>query len=298
MIFTRVHELSAQQLCDIETLQQQCKQVDGAAIPIYKHLIEKRHPLACNVLCYENEKLLGFLRSYFFFTDACEITLMVSPEYRKRGIASQLLREIEPILQNEKIVSLIFSTPANQHKAWLTSLQFTYRNSEFQMQYDYLKTNSIQYKASTIRRAHFDDVPALCALDQCCFPNKTLNQETLFQSLLYTPNCDLFVLIEDQKIIGKAHVFTEYNKVRLTDIGVLPEARGKGYGSALIKHCINHALMRNKVKIFLDVEANNSTAIELYKKLGFVIINSHDYWVTPQNAPHFGLSFLTQPSLP
>lgn len=290
MILTRVHELTSQQLHDIDKLHQACKQADGNMLPIYKHLISKRHPLACNVLCYEHDVLLGYLRTYFFYTDACEVALMVAPTHRRQGIASMLFREILPIVEAENIVSLIFSTPSKQHHDWLTELHFTYRNSEYQMQYDRNQPVTIHPKPASIRRAGLDDVSILCEIDSVCFPNKKTDQEALFESLLYAIDCDLFVLTQDQEVIGKAHIFTEPDRVRLTDIGILPKARGQGLGASLIKHCINQALIRNKTRIFLDVETTNERAIKLYTNLGFIITNSHDYWVSPKAIPHYGLS--------
>lgn len=293
MIITRVPELTMLQLQDIDRLHQQCKQADGNAISIYKHLIEKRHPLACNVLCYQDQTLLGYLRTYFFYTDACEVALMVHPNHRHQGIATQLFREINPLLHKEKIVSLIFSTPSKIHETWLKNLRFTYRNSEYQMQYDRYQTSNLTIKHAVIRRANEADIPILCAIDDACFPNKKPDPETLFRSLLYTPNCELFVLLQDGEVIGKAHIFTESDRVRLTDIGILPQAQGQGLSVALVKHCINHALVRNKTKIFLDVETTNERAIKLYTKLGFIITNSLDYWITPKDEADYGLSAFT-----
>lgn len=293
MIITRVPELTMLQLHEIDTLHQACKRVDGECVSIYKHLIEKRHPLACNVLCYQDNTLVGYLRTYFFYIDACEVALMVAPTHRHQGIASALFGEIVPILLKENITSLIFSTPPKINTDWLTRLNFTYRNSEYQMQYDRHQATSIQIKPALIRPAKEEDVQILAAIDDVCFPNKKADAEALFMSLLRTPNCDLFVLLQDEEVLGKAHVFTESDRVRLTDVGILPKARGQGFGATLIKHCINHALVRNKTRIFLDVEANNESAIKIYTKLGFTITNSLDYWISPKDSPDYGLSIFT-----
>ncbi len=294
MIFTRVPELTKLQLQDINQLHQHCKQADGNAISIYKHLIEKRHPLACNVLCYQDNNLIGYLRTYFFYADACEVALMVDPNYRHQGIATQLLREIIPLLQQENIASLIFSTPPKIYETWLKNLKFTYRNSEYQMQYDRHQAGHFEIKPALVRRANEEDIPALCAIDDACFPSKKPDADAVFRSLLYMPNCELLVLVLDGEAIGKAHIFTESDRVRLTDIGILPKAQGQGLSVALVKHCINHALVRNKTRIFLDVETTNERAIKLYTKLGFIITNSLDYWITPKNEPNYGLFPLTK----
>lgn len=286
----RINQITTNELIDLEKLLQKCEEKDGNTIPIYKHLIDKRHPIACNLLYYLNQNLVAYLRSFFFYSEACEIALMVAPEYRRKKIASTLLQNIIPVLENEGIKQLIFSTPAKINSTWLKKLGLTYRNSEYHMQYDLHKKNNIKTQKLEIRFAKEDDIHVLCKIDETAFPNKKVDPDYLFQSLLKTDNCDLFVLVHENKVVGKAHVFIESDKVRLTDIGVLPEYRSQGFGSALIKYCINYSLLRNKLNIALDVETTNIGALKLYKNLGFKITNSHDYWCTPIGANNYGLN--------
>lgn len=288
-MLTANHELSFTQLVAIDNLLQKCKEQDGNAIPIYRHLIEKKHPVPCNLLFYKDDILAGYLRSFFFFENACEITLMVDPEFRRQTIGAQLLKAIIPVMQKESIKKLIFSTPPKINDEWFKQLGLTYRNSEYHMRYNLKHKNTTQTKPVKIRFANKEDIPRLCEIDSAAFPNKKIDPVSIFRNLLRTPNCEIFVLTVDNNVIGKAHVFTESDKTRLTDIGIDPELRSHGFGSALIKHCINFCLMRNKTNIVLDVETNNLGALKLYKNLGFEIVNSHDYWYTAENLENFGL---------
>lgn len=289
-----LNELSVTQLADIERLLLKCKEHDGNSIPIYKHLIEKKHPVPCNVLYYRNDELVGYLRSFFFFEDACEITLMVAPKFRRKRIATQLLETIIPVMKNEFVTKLIFSSPPKLHDEWFKSLGLIYRNSEYHMQYKLKNQSTIKPKPAKIRYATTDDIKDLCVIDSFAFPNKKAEPEAIFHNLLHTHNCEIFVLTLDDKVIGKAHIFTESDKVRLTDIGIHPDYRAQGFGTSLIKHCINHCLLRNKTNIVLDVETNNDGALKLYKNLGFEITNSHDYWYTPPNQENYGLNTIIQ----
>ncbi|MDF1758410.1 MAG: GNAT family N-acetyltransferase [Legionellaceae bacterium] len=289
-MLTSINQISVSELIDIEKLLQKCSEHDGNSIPIYKHLIDKRHPIACNILYHENNQLIGYLRSFFFYADACEITLMVEPAHRRKKVATKLLKEILPIMREEGIKKLIFSTPPKINAKWFEKLGLKYRNSEYHMQYDLNNKSTMKPKPAKIRFAKYEDIPILCKIDEAAFPNKKVDPDTLFQSLLKTSNCDLFVLTLDGNVIGKAHIFTEPDKVRLTDIGILPEYRSQGFGSSLIKHCVNHALVRNKTNIALDVETTNEGALKLYQNLGFNITNTHDYWYTPIDCDNFGLN--------
>src|SRR3990167_5252870 len=290
-MLTKINQITTPDLIEIDKLLEKCRAADGNTIPIYRHLIEKRHPLNCNLLHYINDNLIAYLRSFFFCSDACEITLMVDPQYRRKKIATTLLNEITPMLRHEGIKKLIFSTPAKINSKWLEKLGLAYKNSEFHMKYDLNKSNSeIKTIPGKIRLASSQDIPDLCKIDFSAFPNKKADPDNLFQNLLKTANCTIFVLTLNDATIGKAHIFTEPDKVRLTDIGILPEFRSQGFGSALIKQCIKHALVRNKSNIVLDVETSNEGALKLYQNLGFDIINSHDYWTTTSESDNFGLN--------
>lgn len=52
-------------------------------------------------------------------------------------------------------------------------------------------------------------------------------------------------------------------------MGIIPEYRGKGIGSMLLKEVISLCRAKGLEKIELDVYAENSAAIALYKKFGF-----------------------------
>lgn len=289
-MITRTHQMSWKQVGDLEDLMARCRQVDHNTIPIYRHLIDKRHTLPCNILAYHDQKLIGYLRTFFFYATACEVALMVDPAHRRKGIGRSLLQEVLPIVQEEHMEYLIFSTPKGLHQDWFTNLGLSRHGAERQMQYDPQKPVSITFKPAQIRLATLKDIPDLVELDNICFPNKKPDPVEVFRNLLITSNCALFVLLQDKRIVGKAHVFKESDRARITDIGVFPEYRGRGLASTLIKYCINHALINNKPKIVLDVEITNESALKLYDGLGFQITNAHDYWSTPKNAPEFGLS--------
>ncbi len=282
--------MSLKQIDDLEALMARCHEVDHNTIPIYKHLIDKRHMLPCNLLYYDGDLLVGYLRTFFFYATACEVALMVDPAHRRRGIARALVKEIIPTLQAEGIHTLYFSTPKSLNKEWFEKLGLSPHGSERQMQYDPHKPVTVTFKPVPVRLANANDIPVLIALDDVCFPNKKQDPEDVFRSLLATSNCAIFVLVQDQRIVGKAHIFKENDRARITDIGVFPEYRGQGLARTLIKYCINHALINNKPKIVLDVEVTNESASKLYDGLGFQITNAHDYWSTVSNAPEFGLS--------
>lgn len=274
----RTHVLDEIQLNSLDKLCQACRQVDGNIVAIYRHLLTKPRPIACNILYYDNERLIGFLRTFFFQDETCEIAVMVEPDYRRQGIARQMFQAVEPYIHPDEIKTLIFSVPHNVPTDWLIAYGLEYQDSECRMQYQHPTPPLLPPLPNKIRLATTDDIPVLCEIDTACFPKPNPDLPSHFQGLISDAECDIYVIKQDGVPVGKTHLFWYTDCVRLTDIAVIPRARGRGFASALISYCIKQALAAQITNISLDVETNNKNALHLYTHLGFEILNAHDYW--------------------
>ena len=80
----------------------------------------------------------------------------------------------------------------------------------------------------------------------------------------------LFLLLEDNAVIGTAGIFKINNKeYELIKMSVAPEYRGKKFGDMLLQKCIAKAKELEASKIILFSNSNLQTAIRLYEKFGF-----------------------------
>jgi ribosomal protein S18 acetylase RimI-like enzyme len=87
------------------------------------------------------------------------------------------------------------------------------------------------------------------------------------------PNAFYFVIEKQQEKIGRIAVDFGHNEVRIIDIAFIKAARNKGYGSVVI-NALKSAAEQNKVPLTLTVLSSNISAIKLYQKLGFKIIDN------------------------
>lgn len=277
-------ELNLEQLAALDCLSGECKQTDGNLPAIYRHLLEKHRGRPSSILCYappmprDIKKLIGFLGAFFFHEKTCEIAIMVAPPFRRKGIAAQMLKALLPLLKSEYVDTVTFSSPHNLNDTWFSIMGMQYQGSEFQMQRAHHDVVNIHDTSAHIRSATQADIPFLCAIDIACFADQKTDMPAHIQGLLNDPSITLFILEQNNIPIGKAHMNWQPDGVRLTDIAVLPALQGRGLGTSLVSHCINHALSNNKPDIRLDVETGNKKALGLYTRLGFTMINAHDYW--------------------
>jgi RimJ/RimL family protein N-acetyltransferase len=84
----------------------------------------------------------------------------------------------------------------------------------------------------------------------------------------------MMVALADDKVIGWCDVRREFFPSRAhrgtLGMGLLPEWRGRGVGRRLLEATLAQARRSGFKRIELDVHADNSRAIALYEKAGFV----------------------------
>jgi ribosomal protein S18 acetylase RimI-like enzyme len=81
------------------------------------------------------------------------------------------------------------------------------------------------------------------------------------------PNADPQIIVEVDRAIGRLLVSRLADEIRLVDIALLPQWRGRGIGAALIQQLLDEAALLGK-PVRLHVEKSNP-AQRLYQRLGF-----------------------------
>lgn len=283
------HQLSEQQLQELDALCYRCKQADNHTLPVYQHLLHQHRQRLSNALYYQDNQLVGFLSIYFFYETACEMTIMVDPAVRRQGIGRELLIGMQPLLQTPDAAELVVSVPHGLNKPWLQQMGCTPLHTECHMQRT-STTRVIHHRADlTLRLARPDDYRVLYRIDQSCFNTNDNCIALHFMKLLQDPHY-LIILAEQEGVaVGKAQIRWENQGAYFSDIAVIPTAQHQGIGTALLAHAINYALDRNKTNLRLDVETRNQYALTLYTNVGFILDNRVDYWTitTKKLMKHF-----------
>lgn len=277
-MITCTSHLSSTQLTDLHKLAGDVAQQDGYTPSLYIHLLEKKRDCEGSVLFYENNELVGFLAAFFFYEHACEVAMMVSPKYRRQKISIQMLKTILPLLKEREMNQIIFSMVADLNRTWIQDLGCTFRQSDYHMDRFNFNPILIASPQLTIRQAQFQDVATLAEIEANCFEEIHSEPFVRYANLVYDPDYTILLALYNQLPVGKAHIRWEAQHAQFFDIGILPNYRGRGFGSELVAFCINESLRKGKSKQSLDVISTNQSAIAIYKKLGFKTTMHHEYW--------------------
>lgn len=92
----------------------------------------------------------------------------------------------------------------------------------------------------------------------------------------------VFGYYDNSILIGFIHVNKLYENMDIVNIVVDPNYRSKGIGNELIRYVFNY--FDDLKQVMLEVNEHNESAISLYLKNGFNVINKRDKYYGNDNA--------------
>ncbi len=132
----------------------------------------------------------------------------------------------------------------------------------------------------TLRKFKPDDLQAVMQINRVCLPE---NYTDFFFVDLHQRFPETFIVAEEEgKIVGYIMCRIEVGlsnfgfgglvrKGHVVSIAVMPQARRKGVGQAIINRSVQGMEYYKAKQGFLEVRVTNDAAITLYKRLGFEI---------------------------
>jgi [ribosomal protein S18]-alanine N-acetyltransferase len=127
-----------------------------------------------------------------------------------------------------------------------------------------------------IRPAALRDVDDLVRIEERVFPTDRIPRRG-FRRFLASPSNALMVATRDGTIVGYALVLfrAKSGVARLYSIAVVPPARGRGVGAALLGAAEATARARACTVLRLEVHEKNAGAISRYRKAGYALFGRH-----------------------
>lgn len=89
------------------------------------------------------------------------------------------------------------------------------------------------------------------------------------------PKGEHFIVLVADRPVGRFWVNRSSTEVRLLDIALLPEERGKGTGTVLLKRLQEEARQAG-LPLRHSVHSLNVDALRLYERLGFEVLEDYD----------------------
>ena len=121
----------------------------------------------------------------------------------------------------------------------------------------------------TIRKMTLDDLEQVIAIDQTSFSLPWPARSFHFE-LTDNPASRCWVADLDGRVIGMVVAWLIVDEIHIATIAAHPDFRKQGIGKSLLLHTLKSAKEEGAVTSFLEVRESNATALEMYRKFGFV----------------------------
>jgi len=144
--------------------------------------------------------------------------------------------------------------------------------------YEFMRGLYASTREAEMAHFPFDDVQKQAFLDQ------QFAAQFAHYGIHY-PTCERNIIERDGEPVGRLWVDEWRDQIRLVDIALLPECRGKGIGSVLLRQAMDRGAAAGK-PVTIHVESFNP-ALRLYQRLGFEHVDTNGVyflmrWTPPQ----------------
>lgn len=274
------NKLPETKLKQVHKLEQLCRSFDNTkgSISLAQELNFYKE-MDCFYMAYDGEELVGVLTVFAPIKDEAEISSLILPRCRRKGLFTRLLSEALGELKRFGIEELCFvhDTGSISGKAMIERWGIDPDHSEYLLVYD--EKYSMQCKTDIkIKQAGKEDLVDMTKLSLHVFGGDeeewtTLHQKSLDSSniLSYIPYCQ-----EEQIGIGSVNI-TEQG-LFIFGFGILPTHRRKGYGRQFLYKIVEELQSKFEDEILLEVDSENHGAFMLYTTSGFKKKVQFDYY--------------------
>lgn len=268
-------------LSEIKVLADLCNQHDGLDLKLNWKTLHRRPVDQLNdFLYYADGQLVGFLPLFCFNSQEGEISGMVHPAYRRRGIFSTLFAAARQEALRRALPSLLLiaeqASPAGQ--AFARHLTTTYDHGEYKMVLGKPLLPASVNEHLHFRLAQVTEAPILARITADAFHIPHDDVDWYTEQSLTRDDCRYYVGEVDGDIIGKLDVSFTGTSGYIGGFAVVPAYQGRGYGRQMLARAVQAMLAHGQQHIWLEVSIDNEHALSLYQSCGFKATGGYDYY--------------------
>jgi len=283
--FKRLSKLRISQLRELEKKSMAVDQVSYAVFTDAEFNFTSVEPAF--FFAFEGSRMVGAVTLFLPGDESAEISALVDPEFRKKGVFKALLKQAKATIKRLKCRRiLLVSTPGiPATEAVLKRLKFKLDSSEYKM---LLRENTFTATvansgsrpgtapAPALVPVTKKDVHELARMDAEFFDTDIEFSTAWVENLLTDDNVHMYMLRVGNTNVGSGFYSLAENSCSIFGIGILPEYRGQGYGRNLMTLLLASA--PKGLPVSLQVSSRNAIAFSLYQSLGFEITAQQDFY--------------------
>lgn len=274
----RSHGLSHSALEAIAGLERRVVSVDGGRLKLEWGTLRSRPADEVrDLLWWEDGRLLGYLGIYGFHWKHLELTGMVDPDARRRGIGRALFEAALALCRaHEEKHRLLMVVPRDSPggAGLAHAYGMTFDHSEFALSLRQAPDGAPADPGLSLRQATADDIPVLSRLYDDAFHDGG----HVDPARLSTDRSRTLLVVRDGRTVGTLAVAREGERSAIYAFVVDIALRGQGIGRQVLRRVCADELDAGAARVELEVEVENDRALGLYTSVGFEPVATEDYY--------------------
>ena len=268
---------------EIRTAEELCRKHDNHAGSISLDLtFNFKQDLKSVFLLYDQNKLISVLSIFAPTRQEAEITAFTIPTYRENGCFKMLFEEAVAEIMRCGIKEILFvCEPASlSGQAVLKKLNARYDFTEYSMKYIEPPLTPVA-KSSTreiLIEANAENIEEIVVLREKVFGDCHDDALAIVGNTFGSDKRKQYVFSLSGQNVGIVSVFVEDTEASIHGFGIIPKYRGKGLGKEMLLQITKNLISEGYKDIIIEVDSKNQAAFELYKKCGFKVAISYDYF--------------------
>ncbi len=130
-----------------------------------------------------------------------------------------------------------------------------------------------------LRQMTTGDLDAVCEVEQSCF-TLPWSRESFYHEITKNQFAYYVVIEWENEVVGYGGMWLIMDEAHITNIAILPRARGRKFGERLLRHLLAEAKNRGATRATLEVRKSNQVAQNLYQKVGFYAVGVRPQYYT------------------
>lgn len=267
--------LSPADLSALADLERRVLAVDGGRLKLEWGTLRRRRGDEVSDLLWEQDGVVVGFAGRYAFGGPVEVTGMVDPAVRRRGVGTALLAEAR---RRWGALLLVVPRPSVAGAALARTAGATLHHSEHALVLSEPPPSGRSDPAVTLRPAQREDAEVLGRLLEGAFGQPV---DGGFADRLEGPERTL-VVERSGVAVGTVRLSRDDPTTEgVYGFAVDPAWQGRGIGRDVLRRLCVAALEDGAERVALEVESENDAALGLYTSLGFERVLTEDYWAVP-----------------
>jgi mycothiol synthase len=276
-----VQQLSAAQLAAVDQLAARSDAHDGGHVRLNRDVLVARSGTGTSdFLFYADGQIVGFVPIFTFNSTETEISGVVDPSYRRRGIATRLVQvaRAEARWRGSRYLLFMVERSSASGKGFVSDLGATLQHAEYAMTLTAPAPVQMRHPALVLRRAQDADAPAMTAILAAAFKDDLEDPATFVRAMAGHPHHHWYVAALDGTVIGLLNAQMHDDSTGIYGFAVAPDRQGQGFGRQMLGQTVADLRAAGQQHITLEVDTDNEHALALYTACGFTQTTVYDYY--------------------